>query len=67
MLLPTDWLERPMTWTRAKSSVTPTTPDGQYGYQWWFNAVDPNRPGAAAVNQAESTDRPSRSTRLRNS
>jgi CubicO group peptidase (beta-lactamase class C family) len=22
-------------WTRAKGSVTPATPNGQYGYQWW--------------------------------
>ena len=51
LLLPTDWLEQSTTWTQAKGSVTPTTPDGQYGYQWWLSAVDPGRPGAAAANQ----------------
>ena len=51
VLLPADWLELSTTWTHAKGSVTPITPDGQYGYQWWFNPVDPSRPGAATVNQ----------------
>ncbi len=32
-----------MTWSKTKGSVTPATPDGQYGYQWWFGGVDPSR------------------------
>ena len=51
VLLPADWLEQSTTWTRAKGSVTPTTPDGKFGYQWWFNPVDPGQPDAATVNQ----------------
>jgi CubicO group peptidase (beta-lactamase class C family) len=42
-LLPKDWIAQSVTWSTAKGSVTPATPDGQYGYQWWFNGVDPNR------------------------
>jgi CubicO group peptidase (beta-lactamase class C family) len=42
-LLPRDWLEQSTTWTRAAGSVTPATPDGQYGYQWWYVGVDPDR------------------------
>ena len=34
-LLPIDWLAQSTHWTEAKGSVTPTTPHGQYGYQWW--------------------------------
>jgi CubicO group peptidase (beta-lactamase class C family) len=45
-LLPPNWIEQSVTWTKAKGSVTPATPDGQYGYQWWFGGVDPRRPGA---------------------
>jgi CubicO group peptidase (beta-lactamase class C family) len=45
-----------VTWTKAKGSVTPTTPDGQYGYQWWFLGVDPSRSGAdAAMKTARRT------------
>ncbi len=51
VLLPADWLAESMTWTHAKGSVTPATPEGQYGYQWWANPIDPSRPGAALVNQ----------------
>jgi CubicO group peptidase (beta-lactamase class C family) len=35
-LLPDDWLARSTSWTRAQGSVTPATPNGQYGYQWWY-------------------------------
>jgi len=42
-LLPTDWIAQSVTWSKAKGSVTPETPDGQYGYQWWFGTVDPSR------------------------
>ena len=42
-LLPPDWIRQSITWTRAKGSVTPATPDGQYGYQWWYVGVDPTR------------------------
>ena len=44
-LLPGDWLEQSTAWTHAKGSVTPATPDGQYGYQWWYGGVDPSRKG----------------------
>ncbi len=42
-LLPADWITQSVTWSKAKGSVTPATPDGQYGYQWWFAGVDPGR------------------------
>jgi CubicO group peptidase (beta-lactamase class C family) len=48
-LLPADWIRQSVTWTRAKGSVTPATPDGQYGYQWWFAGVDPSRSSANAA------------------
>jgi CubicO group peptidase (beta-lactamase class C family) len=44
-LLPADWITQSVTWSKAKGSVTPATPDGQYGYQWWFGGVDPSRSG----------------------
>ena len=42
-LLPTDWITQSVAWSHAKGSVTPETPDGQFGYQWWFGTVDPSR------------------------
>jgi CubicO group peptidase (beta-lactamase class C family) len=42
-LLPPDWIAQSTTWTKAKGSVTPATPDGQYGYQWWFGGIDADR------------------------
>jgi CubicO group peptidase (beta-lactamase class C family) len=42
-LLPKEWIAQSVTWSTAKGSVTPATPNGQYGYQWWFNGVDPAR------------------------
>jgi CubicO group peptidase (beta-lactamase class C family) len=42
-LLPSDWIAQSVTWSKAEGSVTPETPGGQYGYQWWFNGVDPKR------------------------
>jgi len=42
-LLPSDWIAQSVTWSKAKGSVTPATPDGQFGYQWWFSGVDPSR------------------------
>ena len=50
-LLPTDWLQQSTTWTRATGSITPATPNGQFGYQWWSVGVDPRRAGAAGVNR----------------
>jgi CubicO group peptidase (beta-lactamase class C family) len=41
-LLPSDWIAQSVTWTKAHGSVTPATPAGQYGYQWWFAGLDPN-------------------------
>ena len=37
-LLPDDWIARSTHWTQAKGSVTEAAPNGQYGYQWWYNA-----------------------------
>ncbi len=42
-LLPPDWIAQSVTWSKTKGSVTPATPEGQYGYQWWFGGVDPSR------------------------
>ncbi len=36
-LLPDGWLKEATTWTHARGSVTPESPDGQYGFQWWYN------------------------------
>jgi CubicO group peptidase (beta-lactamase class C family) len=46
-LLPEGWLKEATTWTRAKGSVTPDTPDGQYGFQWWYN------PGEVVAGDAD--------------
>lgn len=53
-LLPDDWLAQSVTWTRAQGSVTPATPQGQYGYQWWYGGVDPAR---EATDDAATTAR----------
>lgn len=52
-LLPSDWIAQSVTWTKAKGSVTPATPGGQFGYQWWFNGVDPSRSTAHGVRTAQ--------------
>ncbi len=55
-LLPPDWMARSVEWTQAKGSVTPATPAGQYGYQWWFGGVEPSRRGAKdAMKTARQT------------
>ncbi len=41
-ILPDDWVARSTHWTKAKGSVTNFAPEGQYGYQWWFNAPAPD-------------------------
>ena len=41
-LVPAGWIKEATTWVRAPGSVTPETPDGQFGFQWWYN------PGEAA-------------------
>jgi CubicO group peptidase (beta-lactamase class C family) len=43
-LLPQDWLMQSTQWTRARGSVTKSTPDGQYGYQWWHLGPAPGSP-----------------------
>jgi CubicO group peptidase (beta-lactamase class C family) len=51
-LLPEGWLKEATTWTHARGSVTPETPDGKYGYQWWYNPGEPvagDPDGVAAV------------------
>ncbi len=42
-ILPEDWLRRSTTWTKARGSVTPEAPQGQYGYQWWHAGIRPER------------------------
>lgn len=51
-LLPEGWIALSTTWTRARGSVTPATPEGQYGFQWWYNPgrAEPGDPeGVLAV------------------
>jgi CubicO group peptidase (beta-lactamase class C family) len=43
-LLPADWIRQSTDWNKAQGSVTPATPDGQFGYQWWNVSADPTRP-----------------------
>jgi CubicO group peptidase (beta-lactamase class C family) len=55
-LLPPDWIAESTQWTKAGGSVTPATPNGQYGYQWWFGGIDPNRADRDhAVQTAQNT------------
>ena len=55
-LVPSDWIEESVTWTKAKGSVTPETPEGTYGYQWWFGGLYEKRAGAdRAMRTAKQT------------
>jgi CubicO group peptidase (beta-lactamase class C family) len=56
MLLPPDWIRESTRWTQARGSITPATPAGQYGLQWWNVGVDPVRADTdgAAQTAAES-------------
>ena len=38
-ILPAGWVDDASRWTHAANSVSPSHPDGTYGYQWWNNAV----------------------------
>jgi CubicO group peptidase (beta-lactamase class C family) len=40
--LPDGWIKQATTWVRAPGSITPGTPDGQYGFQWWYNPGTPD-------------------------
>lgn len=40
-LLPDNWIKQSTTWTTAKGSVDEANPQGQYGYQWWHNGINP--------------------------
>lgn len=51
-LLPQDWIRQSTTWTRATGSVTPATPDGQYGYQWWYLGIEPGLQGTDDVRDS---------------
>ena len=53
-LLPPEWIRQSTTWTRAKGSVTPATPDGQYGYQWWYVGVLPLRRAGIVLQRARA-------------
>ncbi len=55
-LLPTDWIHDSVTWTRARDSVTPAAPDGQYGYQWWYAGVAPDRVDADRQQTVEAAN-----------
>ncbi|MFV8241078.1 serine hydrolase domain-containing protein [Mycolicibacterium peregrinum] len=37
--LPDGWVRDARTWTTARGSVTPSHPEGTYGYQWWNNSI----------------------------
>jgi CubicO group peptidase (beta-lactamase class C family) len=54
-LLPSDWILQSTNWSKAKGSVLPATPQGQFGYQWWFNGVDPRLPGGNTARRAAQT------------
>jgi len=53
-LLPADWITQATTWTRARGSVTATSPQGQYGYQWWHLGA-PSGSSAGVQATAEHT------------
>jgi CubicO group peptidase (beta-lactamase class C family) len=53
-LLPDGWIKQATTWVRAPGSITPATPDGQYGFQWWYN---PGTPAAGDPDGALSVAR----------
>lgn len=54
-LLPADWIAQSTNWTQAKGSVTPETPHGQYGYQWWSGEIAPQGHSATAQRTAAGT------------
>lgn len=54
-LLPDDWIARSTHWTQAKGSVTAAAPNGQYGYQWWYNA--PAADANAEPKQTANSDK----------
>jgi len=54
-LLPPDWMTQSTTWSKARGSVTSATPEGQYGYQWWFVAPDPSRGATQATETAKQS------------
>ncbi|MEE4408456.1 MULTISPECIES: serine hydrolase domain-containing protein [unclassified Serratia (in: enterobacteria)] len=41
-MLPDHWIKDARTWNKAEKSVTPSYPDGKYGYAWWNNSVPAN-------------------------
>jgi CubicO group peptidase (beta-lactamase class C family) len=53
-LLPAQWLGDSTAWTRARGSVTPATPEGQYGYQWWFLDASPAERGRPTATARQS-------------
>jgi CubicO group peptidase (beta-lactamase class C family) len=54
-LLPTDWMAQSTNWTKAKNSVIPESPDGQFGYQWWASGVEPGSRDTDELRIARST------------
>jgi CubicO group peptidase (beta-lactamase class C family) len=53
-VLPAHWVRDSTTWTRAQGSVTPSAPDGQYGFQWWFLDAGPAEQGRATATAKQS-------------
>lgn len=53
-LLPSDWMRQSTNWTRARGSVTPTTPEGQYGYQWWHLGAPQGSTDGVKVTAAQT-------------
>jgi CubicO group peptidase (beta-lactamase class C family) len=54
-LLPPDWIAQSTSWTKAEGSVTPESPDGQFGYQWWSSGIDPTHVDADSLRIAHGT------------
>ena len=48
-ILPADWLAQSVNWTQAQGSVTPSSPQGAFGYQWWHATIEPSRAAAAGI------------------
>ncbi|RKS87530.1 CubicO group peptidase (beta-lactamase class C family) [Orbus hercynius] len=41
-ILPDHWVKEARTWNQAENSITPSHPDGSYGYEWWNNRIPAN-------------------------
>jgi CubicO group peptidase (beta-lactamase class C family) len=50
-ILPDDWLAQSRNWTRARGSVTPSSPDGAFGYQWWHSTIRPSLAASEGISR----------------